>query len=70
MSILLIINSLYFILNLVFIFTWLKMKNNKIQYVSLKNTKLTVIIPVRNEEDNIQNLFFVLSHFFHSVLAQ
>ena len=56
MSILLIINSLYFILNLVFIFTWLKMKNNKLKYVSLKNTKLTVIIPVRNEEDNIQNL--------------
>ena len=56
MSILLIINSLYFILNLVFIFTWLRMKNTKMQYVSLKNTKLTVIIPVRNEEDNIQNL--------------
>ena len=56
MSILLIINSLYLILNFVFIFTWLKMTNNRIQYGSLKNTKLSVIIPVRNEEDNIQNL--------------
>lgn len=56
MYILLIINSLYFILNLVFIFTWLKMMNIKIEYVSLKNTKLTIIIPVRNEQDNIVNL--------------
>lgn len=32
------------------------MKNNQIQCVSLKHTKLTVIIPVRNEEDNIKNL--------------
>jgi cellulose synthase/poly-beta-1,6-N-acetylglucosamine synthase-like glycosyltransferase len=56
MSILLIINGLYFFLNLVFIFTWFKMRKNIIKYVSLKDSKLTVIIPVRNEQDNILNL--------------
>jgi cellulose synthase/poly-beta-1,6-N-acetylglucosamine synthase-like glycosyltransferase len=53
MAILVIFNSLYFILNLVFIATWLKMKENKIENLSLKDTKLTIIIPVRNEQDNI-----------------
>jgi cellulose synthase/poly-beta-1,6-N-acetylglucosamine synthase-like glycosyltransferase len=56
MNILLIINSLYFILNIVFIFTWIKMRRNKIQYVSLKDSKLSIIIPVRNEQANILNL--------------
>jgi cellulose synthase/poly-beta-1,6-N-acetylglucosamine synthase-like glycosyltransferase len=56
MTILLIINSLYFILNIVFIFTWIKMRRNKIQYVSLKDSKLSIIIPVRNEQANILNL--------------
>ena len=53
MAILVTLNSLYFILNLIFITTWLKMKENKIQNLSLKDTKLTIIIPVRNEQDNI-----------------
>jgi cellulose synthase/poly-beta-1,6-N-acetylglucosamine synthase-like glycosyltransferase len=53
---LLIINCLYATLNLVFIFTWLKMSRNEMVYVSLKHTKLTIIIPVRNEQDNILNL--------------
>ncbi len=52
----LLINYLYFILNSVFIITWLKMKREKIKTLSLKETKLTVIIPVRNEQDNILNL--------------
>ena len=56
MYIILIINSLYFILNMIFIVTWLKMIKNKPVFVSLKDTKLTIIIPVRNEQDNIQNL--------------
>lgn len=43
-------------MNLVFIFTWIKMTKNKLDYVSLKDSKLTIIIPVRNEEDNILNL--------------
>lgn len=49
----LIINILYAIFNLVLIFTWLKMSREKMAEISKKNTKLTVIIPVRNEEDNI-----------------
>jgi cellulose synthase/poly-beta-1,6-N-acetylglucosamine synthase-like glycosyltransferase len=61
MFILLIINSLYIILNLVFIFTWLKMISYKIDYVSLKDTKLTIIVPVRNEQDNILNLLHDLN---------
>lgn len=56
MTISLIINSLYFILNVVFIFICIKMQRTKIQYVSLKDTKLSIIIPVRNEQDNIHNL--------------
>ena len=43
-------------MNLVFIFTWIKMTKSKLDYVSLKDSKLTIIIPVRNEEDNILNL--------------
>ena len=54
--ILLIINILYFILNLVLIITWLKMNNSKPVKLSLKDTKLTVIVPVRNEADNILKL--------------
>ncbi len=54
--ILLIINILYFIFNLVLIITWLKMRNSKTSNVSLKDTKLTIIIPVRNEADNILKL--------------
>ena len=61
MYIITIINSLYFILNMVFILTWLKMIKDKPVYVSLKDTKLTIIIPVRNEQDNIQNLLHDLN---------
>lgn len=61
MYIILIINCLYFILNMVFILTWLKMIKDKSIYVSLKDTKLTIIIPVRNEKDNIQNLLHDLN---------
>ena len=54
--ILLIINILYFIFNFVLIITWLKMSNSKPSNVNLKDTKLTIIIPVRNEADNILKL--------------
>lgn len=49
----LIINILYALFNLVLVFTWLKMNREKVSKISEKNTKLTVVIPVRNEEDNI-----------------
>lgn len=51
--ILLIINGLYFIFNLVLIFTWLKMSKYQSIIPSKKDTKLTIIIPVRNEAENI-----------------
>jgi cellulose synthase/poly-beta-1,6-N-acetylglucosamine synthase-like glycosyltransferase len=54
--ILLIINVLYFIFNLVLIFTWLKMRKNQSITSSEKDTKLTIIIPVRNEAENIVKL--------------
>jgi cellulose synthase/poly-beta-1,6-N-acetylglucosamine synthase-like glycosyltransferase len=54
--ILLIINGLYFIFNLVLIFTWLKLIKQKPLKVSEKDTKLTVIVPVRNEAANIVKL--------------
>ena len=54
--ILLIINILYFVLNLVLIIAWLKMSNLKYSNLSIKDTKLTIIIPVRNEADNILKL--------------
>jgi cellulose synthase/poly-beta-1,6-N-acetylglucosamine synthase-like glycosyltransferase len=53
---LLTINILYFIFNLVLIITWLRMRGKKTSFSSKKDTKLTIIIPVRNEEDNILNL--------------
>ncbi len=53
---LLTINILYFFFNLVLIITWLKMNSKKSVFQSKKDTKLTIIIPVRNEEDNILNL--------------
>ncbi len=53
---LLIINILYFIFNLVLITTWLKMNSKKSVFLSKKDTKLTIIIPVRNEQDNILKL--------------
>lgn len=52
----LIINILYALFNLVLVFTWLKMSREKISNTSERNTKLTVIIPVRNEEANIVKL--------------
>ena len=54
--ILLIINILYFVLNLVLIIAWLKMSNLKYSNLSIKDTKLTIIIPVRNEAENILKL--------------
>lgn len=54
--ILLIINILYFLFNLALIITWLKMSNSKSIYVSIQDTKLTIIIAVRNEADNILKL--------------
>lgn len=54
--IVLIINGLYFIFNLVLIFTWLKMRNSQVLITSKKDTKLTIIIPVRNEAGNIVKL--------------
>ncbi len=54
--ILLILNSLYFIFNLVLIFTWLKMQNKQSIISSEKDTKLSIIIPVRNEAENIIKL--------------
>lgn len=56
MYILLTINLLYLIFNLVLIVTWQKMKYTKIANLSLKDTKLTVIVPVRNEAINILKL--------------
>lgn len=56
MYIILIINILYLIFNLVLIVTWQKMKFIKIANISLKDTKLTVIVPVRNESANILKL--------------
>jgi cellulose synthase/poly-beta-1,6-N-acetylglucosamine synthase-like glycosyltransferase len=53
---LLTINILYFIFNLVLIITWLRMRGKKTSFSSKKDTKLTIIIPVRNEKDNILNL--------------
>jgi cellulose synthase/poly-beta-1,6-N-acetylglucosamine synthase-like glycosyltransferase len=37
------------------------MRGKKIEYVSLKDSKLSVIIPVRNEQDNILNLLHDLN---------
>jgi cellulose synthase/poly-beta-1,6-N-acetylglucosamine synthase-like glycosyltransferase len=54
--ILLIINGLYFVFNLVLIFTWLKLIKQKPLKISEKDTKLTVIVPVRNEAANIVKL--------------
>lgn len=54
--IILIINVLYFIFNLVLIFTWLKMSNEQAIISSERDTKLTIIIPVRNEAENIVRL--------------
>ena len=54
--ILLILNILYFIFNLALIMTWLKMSKSKSSNGNLKDTKLTIIIPVRNEADNILKL--------------
>ena len=54
--ILLIINILYFVLNLVLIIAWLRMSNLEYSHLSVKDTKLTIIIPVRNEADNILKL--------------
>lgn len=54
--IILIINSLYFIFNVVLIITWLKLRNNFTIKSIEKDTKLTIIIPVRNEAKNIVKL--------------
>lgn len=54
--ILLIINSLYFIFNLVLIFTWLKIVRGKLINPTEKDTKLTIVVPVRNESANIVKL--------------
>ena len=54
--IILIINSLYFIFNLILIYAWLKMRNNFTIKSSEKDTKLTIIVPVRNEGGNIVKL--------------
>jgi len=54
--ILLIINILYFVFNLFLIIAWLKMSSSNPSIVSSKDTKLTIIIPVRNEADNILKL--------------
>ena len=53
---LLIINSLYIVFNLVLITTWLKISSNLAINLSEKDTKLTIIIPVRNEAENIVTL--------------
>ena len=60
--IILIINSLYFIFNLILIYTWLKMRNNFTVKSFEKDTKLTVIIPARNEAGNIVKLLEDLSN--------
>ena len=49
-------NGLYFIFNLVLIITWLRVRNKKVMISSEKDTKLTIIIPVRNEAANIVKL--------------
>ena len=54
--IILIINGLYFIFNFVLIITWLKIMIKQAIIPSEKNTKLTIIIPVRNEAENIVKL--------------
>jgi cellulose synthase/poly-beta-1,6-N-acetylglucosamine synthase-like glycosyltransferase len=50
------INILYFAFNLLLIFTWGKMSEKKQVVKRKKDTKLTVIIPVRNEANNILKL--------------
>lgn len=52
----LIINCLYLIFNLVLIFTWLKLQHENRMLFSEKETKLSIIIPVRNEARNIIKL--------------
>ena len=53
---LLIINITYSFFNLILIVTWLKLKNQKINYVSQKDSKISIIIPCRNEGENILDL--------------
>ena len=59
---LLIINILYFIFNVILIFTWLKLSNAKSNYVSQKKSKISIIIPCRNEGGNILNLLQCLDN--------
>lgn len=54
--IILIITSFYFIFNLLLIAVWKELKAKHKVFPSDKDTKLTVIIPVRNEERNILQL--------------
>jgi cellulose synthase/poly-beta-1,6-N-acetylglucosamine synthase-like glycosyltransferase len=56
MLFLLLISSIYFVFNLILIVTWMKITENFSIISSEKNTKLTVIIPVRNEAENIVKL--------------
>ena len=53
---LLIINGLYFVFTLVLIFNWLKLMKKQVIISYEKDTKITIIIPVRNEAKNILNL--------------
>ncbi len=54
--IILIITSFYFVFNLILIAVWKELKTKHKVLPSDKDTKLTVIIPVRNEESNILQL--------------
>ena len=61
MLIILIINISYLIFNLVLMVIWQKMIHTKIVNSSQKDTKLTIIVPVRNESANIFNLLTCLN---------
>lgn len=56
LSFLYIIALLYFLFNLVLIFTWLRFREVGKDYTFPQTTRISVIIPVRNEAENILNL--------------
>jgi len=62
MDIILIINIVYLIFNLALIATWQKMQSTQNANISLKDTKLTIIVPVRNESANILKLLTDLNN--------
>ena len=56
------LNLIYFTFNLLLISTWQKIRQNSTPEPSKKDTKLTVVIPARNEAENIVKLLEDLSN--------